>query len=142
MPGPIPEREDNLARPRERKGSDIMSVTKGTLRETKIPRVSDDWHPIAKRVWEGAKTSGQADYYQNSDWAMLYSLCDDLSYYKKSGKRSSQMLASIMAGLTTLMLTEGDRRKARLELEAPDDGSGDAELIAIDGYKDMLKEAQ
>lgn len=139
MPGPVPNRSEDLARPRSRKGGDQQEVTKGVAREVIVPRVSDkEWHPIAKRVWDAAKTSGQADFYQNSDWAMLYSLCDDLSYYKKSGKRSSQMLAAIMAGLTSLMLTEGDRRRARLELEAPTPEGGDAELIAIDGYKDML----
>lgn len=139
MPGPVPSLEADLARPRDRKGGDQMAVTKGVAREVVIPRVSDrEWHPIAKRLWDAAKTSGQADFYQNSDYAILYSLCDDLSYYKKSKQRSSQMLASIMQGFTSLMLTEGDRRRLRVELEAPAAPSQDAELYAINGYKDML----
>lgn len=139
MPGPVPNRTEDLARPRERKGSDIQSVTKGKARDVVVPRVSDrEWHPIAKRVWDAAKTSGQSDFYQNSDWAILYSLCDDLSHYKKSGNRSSVMLAAIMSGLTNLLLTEGDRRRARLELEAEVPDEQDAELFAIDGYRDML----
>ena len=79
MPGPIPSREADLARPRERKGSDIVPVTKGVLRTVTVPHADPDWHPIAARLYEALKTSGQADFYQDSDWAFAYSLCDDLS---------------------------------------------------------------
>jgi hypothetical protein len=136
--GPIPDREGNLARPRARKGGDEQEVTHGRLRPTNIPRADPEWHPIARKFWDGLKTSGQADFYQNSDWAFAYSLMDDLSYYKKSPKRSSQMLASIYTAMASLLATEGDRRRVRLELEAPEPDSKPAELVAIDGYKAKL----
>lgn len=138
MPGPVPNREEDLARPRERKGGDVQSVTHGVLRDVRIPHADKDWHPLAKRLWDGMKTSGQADFMQNSDWAFAYSLMDDLTYYKNSGKRSSQMLQTIYAAMTSLMITEGDRRRVRLELQAPADETQDAELFAIEGYKDAL----
>lgn len=142
MPGPVPNRTGDLSRERDANRGDKIPVSKGVLLPTTIPRVSDkEWHPIAKRLWDAAKTSGQSAYYQNTDWVMLYSLCDDLSVYKKSGNRSSVMLAAIMSGLSNLLLTEADRRRARIELEAPEDPQQDAELIAIDGYKDMLDAA-
>ncbi|WP_234018487.1 MULTISPECIES: hypothetical protein [unclassified Streptomyces] len=95
MPGPVPNREADLARPRERKGSDVQPVTRGVARPTKVPNADRTWHPIAKRLWDSLKESGQADFYQQSDWALAYSLCEDLSVYKKSGKRSGQMLQTI-----------------------------------------------
>lgn len=145
--GPIPAREQELARPRERKGADIAPVTRGVLMPVKIPTADKDWHPIAKRFWKSLKTSGQSAYYQDSDWAFAYSLCDDLSMYKKPQvardgteyyKRSPEMLKAILSAMASLMVTEGDRRRVRLELHEPDDGTNDAELYAIEGYKAAL----
>jgi len=138
MPGPIPEREDNLARPRARKGSDQQAVKRGELRPVTIPHADKDWHPIARRLYDSLKTSGQADFFQNSDWAFAYTLCDDLSYYKNSGKRSGQMLQSIYSAMERLLVTEGDRRRVRVELHEPPDEGSSAELVAIADYRREL----
>lgn len=136
----IPRREDELARPRSRKGKDQVPVTKGqSIPVSEIPASGEDWHPIAKHLYESCKTSGQAGYYQASDWAILWSLCDDLSYYKKGVKRSGQMLQTIMSSLERLLVTEGDRRRVRLELEsAPDETKPKAQVVAIGQYRARL----
>lgn len=138
MPGPVPNREADLARPRSRKGSDQQSVTKGELRPVSVPNADRDWHPIARRLWDGLKSSGQADFFQNSDWAFAYSLCEDLSVYKKSGKRSGQMLQTIYSAMERLLVTEGDRRRVRIELHEPEDESTPAAVLAIAEYKKDL----
>ena len=138
MPGPVPNREADLARPRERKGSDIVPVTKGVLRTVAVPHADPGWHPIAARLYEALNTSGQADFYQNSDWAFAYSLCDDLSYYKSSGKRSGQMLQSIYSAMERLLVTEADRRRVRIELHEPEDQGEPAAVLAIAHYKAEL----
>ena len=147
MPGPVPNRESDLARPRERKGKDIVSVTKGEARPVSIPRVDPAWHPIAKMLWESLKKSGQADFYQQSDWAFAYSLCEDLSMYKsplvnRDGeeyhKRSGQMLQTIYSAMERLLVTEGDRRRVRIELSQPDDGEEIASVTAIGDAKAAL----
>lgn len=135
MPGPIPNRSDDLARPRERKGRDIVPVTKGKARPVTIPDPDEAWHPIAAMLWEGLTTSGQADYYQDSDWAIAYALCDDLSHYKMQGRRSAQMAQVIYSTLSNLLVTEGDRRRARLEL-SPDEPEQDGPEVAVmDEYR-------
>lgn len=50
MPGPVHNREAGLVHPRERKGSDFQSVTRGVARPTKVPKADRNWHPIAKRL--------------------------------------------------------------------------------------------
>lgn len=137
MPGPIPKPEGSLKRPRSRKGKGEQSVVVGTRRPVTIALEPDPhWHDIAKTIFTSVATSGQADYYQDSDWAILYSLCEDISYYKSPSKgvsvnkltgetheyekpRSGQMLQSIMSNLTDLLLTEGQRRRVRMELQEP-----------------------
>lgn len=138
MPGPVPDREENLARPRSRKGTDQMSVSKGTMRPVTVPQVDKDWHPIAKKLWEGLKKSGMADFYQNSDWAYAYSICDDLSDYKKSSRRSAQMAQVIYSAMTNLGATEADRRRMRIELHEPESAETDAEIFAIAEYQAEL----
>jgi len=136
--GPVPERESNLARPRSRKGSDEQETKRGEMRPVRVPRADPDWHPIAKQLYDSLKKSGQADFYQQSDWAYAYSLCDDLSHYKKSKSRSSMMLAALMSAMSNLLVTEGDRRRVRIELQEPEPETTPASVLAIADYKKDL----
>ncbi|MFD7738046.1 hypothetical protein [Kitasatospora sp. NPDC059800] len=138
MPGPVPSREADLARPRERKGGPVQPVTKGVLREVEIPAADLDWHPIARRLWDSLESSGQADFYQNSDWAFAFSLCEDLSVYKQSGKRSGQMLQTIYSAFERLLVAEGDRRRVRIELHESEPETQSASVLAIADYKKVL----
>jgi hypothetical protein len=133
--GPVPQREDSLARPRSRKGADQQPVTKGQMRSTRWPTADQEWHPIARDLYNACKKSGQADFYQQSDIALLYSLCDDLSYYKSSSKRSGQMLQSIYSAMERLLVAEGDRRRVRIELHEPERQAESAAVLAIADYK-------
>lgn len=103
--GPVPEREDNLARPWSRKGSDEQEAKRRQMRPVRVPRADADWHPIAKQLYESLKKSGQADFYQQSDWALAFALCDDLAHYKKSGKRSAQVAQTLYSALGNLLVT-------------------------------------
>lgn len=138
MPGPVPNREADLARPRERNGKDAKPVTRGEARPTSVPDVDPHWHPIARRLWDALATSGQADFYQDSDWAFAYSLCEDLSHYKSSMKRSGQMLQTIYSAMERLLVAEADRRRVRIELHEPEDDAEPAAVLAIADYKREL----
>jgi hypothetical protein len=118
-----------------------MPVTKGVARKASKPHADKDWHPCAMKLWDATKQSGQIDFYQQSDWAMLYSLCDDLSYYKKQGRRSAQLAATIYSGLGNLLLTEADRRRARIELDLPVETGPTAGVVAIAEYKAAMEAA-
>lgn len=148
MPGPVPNRSEDLNRPRARKGGNQQEVTKGVARPTTIPNADPDWHPIAKMLWESLATSGQSDFYQNSDWAIAFSICDDLSFYKKPltdrngeeyHKRSGQMLQTIMSSLERLLVTEADRRRVRIELDEPVEEADSASVVAIEQYRQGLE---
>ena len=119
--GPIPKRADRPGgyRPetRARKAeSGADGISRAPSRAAAQPKASADWDPIAKRMGKAAGESGQSIFYEPSDWAVLYSLMDDLTYYKSQPRRSGQMLQTIMSSLTTLLLTEGDRRRLQVEL--------------------------
>lgn len=136
--GPVPARDEELARPRSRKGGDQTEVTKGVARPATIPAVDPEWHSIAKMLWTSLLESGQTDFYQSSDWAFAYSVCEDLSRYKTSTKRSGQMLQTIYSAMGELLVTEGARRRVRIELDAPAEPETPAAVLAIADYRTDL----
>lgn len=143
--GPIPKRSENRRRRNKPERETVRAKSKGTAAKTtreaadkkpaeptlnrnffnedgtvKAPPFSKDWHPLAKRLWSSVRESGQSRFYQPSDWAVLYTLMDDLTYYKSLEKRPTMLLQTIMTTLTSLLLTEGDRRRLQIELTRPD----------------------
>lgn len=146
--GPVPNREDDLTRPRVRRGKDEVPVTKGIARPVKAKRAPKHWHPIAKRIYKSMRESGQADFYQESDWAYAYVVCEELSNYfqprtnyesgEKYHKISGQSFQAIMSAMSNLLLTEGDRRRVRLELETPKQPETPAAVKIMADYRESL----
>jgi hypothetical protein len=85
--------------PRERKGGDNAAVTKGMSRPATIPEPDQTWHPIARMLWDATLESEQTDFYESSDYAFLFSVCEDLSYYKRGIKRSDRCLSPSISPL-------------------------------------------
>jgi hypothetical protein len=137
--GPVPKRSEDRHGHRSKEEREA-TTTVHLAGEVKAPPMNGQWHPIAKRLWRSMKESGQARFYEPSDWAIAYSLMDDLSHYKKAAKRSGQMLATIMAALSSLLLTEGDRRRLALELNRvnPAEGADAEKVVVMDKWKQKL----
>lgn len=137
MPGPVPNRSSDLSRERDANRSDRPDLKKGTMRPVDIPEMDPEWHPLAKMVYQGMIDSGQADFFQASDWAYAHVVCEELSNYKSQSRRSAQMFASLSSAMTNMLLTEADRRRARIELEEEPVESL-ASVSAIDSMKGEL----
>lgn len=132
MPGPIPRQEATLARPRERKGSNQQATTKGERRDVLWPPVPSEWGSLARGLYEGARDSGQADFYQQSDVAYLMFVLEETNRYMEPygtrpdpetgemvavyPKRSGQLFQALHSSMQSLLLTEGERRRVRIEL--------------------------
>ena len=118
----IPNRSTDLARPRSRKGTEhAQPVTKITVHSVTIPEPCETWGQVARMLWDSAQEGGVSDYYASTDWATLWLLCDSVQHWSdQGGRRSPELLRVIFAGLGSLMFTEGDRRKLRVELDRPE----------------------
>ena len=100
-----------------------------------------DWHPAARAMWDAACESGQTIFWEPSDWAILALTCsqisqeyaDDLIIEKVKrpmlgGEGGGEELvygsrpmpagkfAAILKAFSALGMTEGDRRRMRMEL--------------------------
>jgi len=128
MSGPVPKRESQ----RRRTNKDGQPITKGQARGVDfIPAASPDWHPLAVDLYDSLETSGQSDYFEDSDWAYARIVCEALSKCLSSSRISAQMFQAVDSAMTKLLVTEGDRRRLRLELsKAPEANQNERDAIA------------
>lgn len=134
--GPVPKRAESRQRRNSPERDVVTAEGAGTVKQ---PPASRDWHPIAKRLWKAMGESGQSRFYEPSDWAMAYSLMDDLSYYKNGAKRSGQMLQTIMSSMSALLVLEGDRRRLQIELSRPSaEADDDSKVVVMDKWRKRL----
>lgn len=166
--GPIPNRDNDLARARSRKGGEAQQpATRGRLLPVTIPDPDPDWSPVTMMAYRSLLSSGMSDFYQDSDWTYAWIVLSELDAYRspvplrrkdpETGKYedvidaetgevvayrklSGQTFQAIMSALVSLGMTEGDRRRMRIELQEEKDSEASAELIAIDGYRQALEE--
>lgn len=89
---------------------------------------------LARDWYEALRTSGQARWYTDSDWATAALIAVSIDEYVAQPQAS--MLSSILTGIGNLAGTEGDRRRLRIEL-TDDDGVDEAEVAALDEFRDM-----
>lgn len=116
MPGPIPKRTTE----RRRRNKPTTPVTIATAGPATVEQRDADpaWHPIAVEWFASLGQSGQAQFYEPSDWATARYVAHAMSVNLNSGQRlSGQLFASVMSAMTELLTTEGARRRARVELE-------------------------
>ncbi|WGY03670.1 hypothetical protein QI633_07855 [Nocardioides sp. QY071] len=125
----MPNRSGELtpAAERQRKSRGTTAV-RGKSNPATIPDPDPDWCHAARLMWDSACESGGAAFYESSDYATLWLLCDQIDYLYRTNKdgeakpRSPEMFKAVLTGLGNLLVSEGDRRKLHIELEkAPDD---------------------
>ncbi|AIA05413.1 hypothetical protein DC74_4941 [Streptomyces noursei] len=129
MRGPVPKRSDQRRGHHKPEGPALVKAEAG--KAPTIPRASGDWHPIAKRWFQSLKDSGQAQFYEQSDWLTAVYVAEAMSRNLGQAKFSAQLFQSVMSAMTDLLTTEGARRRARVELEREPAGEDAAEAARV-----------
>jgi hypothetical protein len=147
--GVVPKRSDQ--RRRENK-PDIEITPAPAAAEVVVPEADPKWHPVAVQWFDSLAKSGQAVFYEPSDWATAYLLAESISRELKpqpisvgSGDEAriemvslppkGASLAAWLKGMTVLMVTEGDRRRARVELHRAAQVEEHADVTTLDDYR-------
>mgnify|MGYP001545178513 CR=1 FL=1 len=157
LTGPIPKRSDQQAG--HKSNAEKEEITKVHM-EGQVKQPSLAQFPnmltqnITKAFWKSLGESGQALYYEPSDWMtamMALHLLDKQlrPYQNKEGKMvvgqvSPTMVAAVWQMLTSIAVTEGERRRLRIEVERKTADTGDvAKVIPISQvYADRLRDQQ
>jgi len=160
MSGPVPKKKAERRR-RNKDGVEIQVVNVDDLLvgEVEIPVADENWEDLTKSFYESFSKSGQALWMEPTDWMTAYMLMETLDRHLKpqdvkvgqtGGFEGSPVeyvfeekiipipggvLNAILKGLSSLLATEGDRRRLRIELErkkAIDAAlSGDGVVVSI-----------
>jgi len=138
--GPIPKRSDKkLGNPTRAKDADIPLTQAPAGGEARWPAPEESWHPIARDWYLALQESGQARFYEQSDVATARYVAEGMSRNLEGGRFSAQLFAAVNSAMSSLLVTEGDRRRVRMELQR-DAGAGAqaADVPSIDDYRKRL----
>lgn len=136
--GPIPERSEARRRRNKEDGPDLVQAPSGTPDEVpSLPEPDPLWHSIATDWYLSLQESGQAQFYEPSDWAMARYAAELMSRGLSSDRPpNGQYVAALNSVMASLLTTEGDRRRARIELERkPAVKASRASVTAIADYR-------
>lgn len=131
MPGPVGKRSDQ--KHGHRTQSELGAVDKvpsgaSSVSELEWYPEDPEWHEIAKRWYASLRVSGQVVFYEQSDVSTAYYVAEAMSRSLQGARFSGQLFASIMSSMGDLVLTEGARRRAKIELQrASGDDSEESE---------------
>lgn len=115
MPGPVPKRSETRRRRNKPEGVQVEKAPAGA--GIVWPEPSDSWDPIARRWFESIRTSGQAQFYEQSDVETAYFVAEMMDRNLAASKVNGQLFSAVMSAMSDLLVTEGARRRARIELE-------------------------
>lgn len=101
------------------------------------PPLRDGLHPLAVDWYTALAKSGQSRFYEPSDWAHAQVVAEAIDAF--ATERRANMLGAIMSASSNLLVTEGDRRRLRLELtRTVADPDEEAAVASLDDYRDAL----
>ena len=131
--GPVPKRSDQRRRRNKDNGEVVKVVSDGEVRG---PDLKGQHCAVAKRFYEGLRRSGQAQFFEPSDWAAAELAVLAIDAFVK--RPSAVMLSSINSAMSNLLVTEGDRRRVRMELERPAEDEETADVSWIEDARRRL----
>jgi len=152
MSGPVPKRSDQR---RRRNAPQTPVDTAEASTEVTIPDADEAWHPVALQWYLSLGDSGQSVFYEPSDWAVAFLIAESISrdlqpqfvgiteqgeVVRERIPMKGASLSAYLRAMTVLLATEGDRRRARLELQraSETDADEDAAVAALDDYRRRL----
>jgi hypothetical protein len=137
--GPIPKRSEERRRRNKDDGPELIQAPAGGPEDLPdLPEPDPLWHPIAVDWYLSLRESGQAAFYEPSDWAVARYAADLMSKVLMSERGpNGQLVAALNSVMSSLLTTEGDRRRARMELERKPAGTKLASVSPLDSYRDI-----
>ena len=134
--GPVPKRSEE----RVRRNKPEVPVDKiEVIGPVETPELNfPDPHPLTVDLYASLSQSAQSRFYELSDYQMARAILHFFDIEVKKGKASAQMVQTVFSQLTDLLLTEGARRRVRLEVER-DQAAGEVIEVA-DMFRARLME--
>lgn len=144
--GPVPKRPEERLGHRAKSEQGLVRPPRPMV-EVPRPAPNPSWHHIARSWYLSLGSSGQSLEYEASDWMVAVFLADQMSQHldekplgiTKEGEvvwgkapMSGQEIQAFLKGMTALLATAGDRRRAGAELgRRQADEDEDAQILHL-----------
>jgi hypothetical protein len=137
--GRIPKRSSERRRRNKVPGLETVKVT-GRVKIPALPKREDgDWHPLARKLYNSLRTSGQAQYFEPSDWAMALAAAEYTTRVMSFLRVSAEQWRVMWDMWESLLMSEAARRRARIEIEREvAEAESEGNVTALDDYKRKL----
>jgi hypothetical protein len=151
--GPVPKRSDQRRRANKPATASGEITSAPAAPSVVVPETDEGWHAVARRWFDSLKESGQNRFYEPSDWSTAYLIAESISrdlspqfvgvdpvnggaIYETIPLKGASLSAYLKA-MGNLLATEGDRRRASVELHRGQvvDVDEEASVTALADYR-------
>lgn len=120
MPGPVPKRS-NQRLSKDKSRNDSVEIVEGIKPSEDLKSIDENWNQTMTTWFQSLLDSGQSRFYQASDWSTARMWCEIITReMDKPEGVSASMMSQFTVVANSLLTTEGSRRRARLEMLAPE----------------------
>ena len=139
MPGPPPKRTEERRRKNKPASGEVIQLNSADLAgeydEVKPLPAGEDWAEPIQQIYQSAIDSMFSVWYQPSDWATLWFMCDEMNveiaprpvqigvdadgdptYRTMRVPMPGAKMSAFIKLLSSLLFIEGDRRRLQIEL--------------------------
>jgi hypothetical protein len=142
MPGPVPKHSDE----RMRRNSDIIPTEKVEVYGEVVMPALDlpfDPHPMVVDFYESLRISAQSKFYEPSDWEYARLAAFIMNNILNSARPSPEMFKALQSAMSNLLVTEGDRRRLRIEIaRQPAKPENDESEALIVEFRERMQRAE
>lgn len=134
--GPVPKRSaERRRRNKESQPENVRPLTE----KVDAPAADPGWHVIARDWYESLRESGQAQFYEPSDWQAARFVAEAMTRLLGQTRGfNANLMAALWSAMADLLTTEGARRRARLEIDRSDKPPVPAGVTALAEYRGRL----
>lgn len=130
---PMPKRSSQTTQPNRRKPTRIPVVGEVVIPELTI----EDPHPRVRGLWEAQHRSAQSVYMEESDWQHFSLAMELLDRQLKGSRLNANLIQTIESMLGSHGMSEGHRRRLRIEVERQTEKIADVVDVA-DKFRRMM----
>jgi hypothetical protein len=137
--GPVGKRSEERIRRNKDEGGDVEKIV--AIGTVEVPELDmPDAEQLTQDLYRSLTESAQARFFEPSDWQTARFALHFVDRLLKSDKPNGQVLATVYSMFGDLLMTEGSRRRLRLEIERKT-GEETGEVIdVVDRFKAMLQQ--
>lgn len=139
--GPVPKRSEDRRRANKPE-SQGAAVTETVQAGDRPDSLGFEAHPIVRDLWDVLGESAEARFYSAADWQRVRLELFYASHTLMAGKISSMAWAAVQSGLSELLISPADKRRAGIELKPKTaDPDEEAAVVQLAQYQAALSSA-